>query len=146
MRRIVGALALIAFAAFVATFIFPSHDSPMAKIDGVKAALEKDDAAAIASAIDGYPSCPDGPPVALLATQRSPRDTACFAAIATALGSKHGYNQKPADQAASTTIAIVLLRDGRGDWVGALRRVARHAQDRQRATASTRSASRSLAR
>ena len=48
---------------------------------------------------------------------RPPRDTACFAEIASALGSKRGFNPKPPDQAAATTVAIVLLRDGRGDWV-----------------------------
>jgi hypothetical protein len=90
---------------------------PMAKIDAVRESLEKDDAAAIASATEGYPACADAPPVALLPTQPSPRDTGCFAEIATALGSKKGFVSKPADQAATTTIAIVLLRDGRGDWV-----------------------------
>jgi len=89
----------------------------MAKIDAVRESLEKDDAAAIASAVEGYPSCADAPPVALLPTQPSPRDTGCFAAIADALGSKRGFNPKPPDQAAATTVAIVLLRDGRGDWV-----------------------------
>jgi hypothetical protein len=89
----------------------------MAKIDGVRESLEKDDAASITSAVDGYPTCSDAPPVALLPTQPSPRDTGCFAEIATALGSKRGFNPKPPDQAAATTVAIVLLRDGRGDWV-----------------------------
>ena len=94
----------------------------MAKIDGVRESLEKDDAAAITSAVDGYPACADAPSVALLPTQPSPRDTACFAEIANALGSKRGFNPKPPDQAAATTVAIVLLRDGRGDWIA-------HSQD-----------------
>lgn len=89
----------------------------MAKIDAVREALEKDDAAAVSSAIEGYPACTDAPPVALLPTQPSPRDTGCFAEIASALGSKKGFTQKPPDQAAATTVAIVVLRDGRGDWV-----------------------------
>ena len=91
--------------------------SPMAKIDAVRDALEKDDAAAVTRALEGYPACPDAPPVALLPTQPSPRDTACFADIANALGSKKGFSPKPPDQAAATTAAIVLLRDGRGDWL-----------------------------
>lgn len=90
---------------------------PMAKIDAVREALEKDDAAAVSSAVEGYPACADAPPVALLPTQPSPRDTGCFAEIATALGSKKGFQPKPPDHAAATTVAIVLLRDGRGDWV-----------------------------
>jgi hypothetical protein len=89
----------------------------MAKIDAVRESLERDDAAAIASAIEGYPACADAPPVALLPTQPSPRDTGCFGEIATALGSKKGFVAKPPDHAAATTVAIVLLRDGRGDWV-----------------------------
>lgn len=89
----------------------------MAKIDAVRDALEKDDAAAIARAIEGYPACADAPPVALLPAQASPRDTGCFAEIANALGSKKGFNPRPPDQAASTTVAVVLLRDGRGDFV-----------------------------
>ena len=89
----------------------------MAKIDAVRDALEKDDPAAIKSAVEGLPACADAPPVALLATQPSPRDTGCFAEIANALGSKKGFSATPPDQAATTTIAIVLLRDGRGDWV-----------------------------
>lgn len=89
----------------------------MAKIDAVREALEKDDPAAIKSAIEGYPACADGPPVALLATQPGPRDTGCFAEIANAVGSKKGFNPLPPDQSAATTVAIVLLRDGRGDWV-----------------------------
>jgi hypothetical protein len=83
----------------------------------VREALEKDDAAAITSAVDGYAACADAPPVALLPKQPSPRDTGCFAEIASALGSKNGFVASPPDQAAATTAAIVLLRDGRGDWL-----------------------------
>ncbi len=90
---------------------------PMAKIEAVRDALEKDDAASFKSAVEGYPACVDAPPVALMPTQPAPRDTACFADIANALGSKKGFSIAPPDQAAATTVAIVLLRDGRGDWV-----------------------------
>jgi hypothetical protein len=89
----------------------------MAKIEAVRDSLEKDDTSAITSAVAGYPACADGPPVALLPNQPSPRDTGCFAEIANALGSKKGFSPKPPDHAAATTVAIVLLRDGRGDWV-----------------------------
>ncbi|MDB5212786.1 MAG: hypothetical protein JWO86_713, partial [Myxococcaceae bacterium] len=119
MRSVVRVLALASLACvYVAGLAGTSGcKGPMAKIDGVRESLEKDDAASIASAVDGYPVCSDAPPVALLPTQPSPRDTGCFAEIATALGSKRGFNPKPPDQAAATTVAIVLLRDGRGDWV-----------------------------
>ena len=112
MRRVVNALALTSLALP----LLSGCKGPMAKIDAVRDALEKDDAAAIKSAIDGYPACMDAPPVALLANQPSPRDTGCFAEIANALGSKKGFSSPPPDQAATTTIAIVILRDGRGDW------------------------------
>jgi hypothetical protein len=90
---------------------------PMAKIEAVRDSLEKDDASSITSAIDGYPACADAPPAVLLPNQPSPRDTGCFAEIANALGSKKGFSPKPPDQAAAATVAVVLLRDGRGDWV-----------------------------
>ncbi len=89
----------------------------MAKIDALRKALESDDAVAVASATSGYPACNDAPPEALLTTQASARDVSCFAAIANALGSKKGFLPMPADHAATATIAVVLLRDGRGDWV-----------------------------
>ena len=117
MRRVAGGLAVASLACAGALVLAPACKSPMAKIEAVRDSLEKDDAAAIASAVEGYPACADAPPVALLPTQASPRDTGCFAEIANALGSKHGFSPKPPDQAAATTVAIVLLRDGRGDWV-----------------------------
>lgn len=113
MRSVAGGLALCAITLISAS----GCKGPMAKIDAVRESLEKDDGAAIASATDGYPACADAPPVALLPGQPSPRETGCFAEIANALGSKKGFVARPPDHAASTTVAIVLLRDGRGDWV-----------------------------
>lgn len=112
MRRfaVVGVIAAIALTG-------GCKANPMEKIDGVRAALEKDEDAAVTSAVASYAPCPDAPPVALLPTQPSPRDTGCFGEIATALGSKRGFNGAPPDQAAAATAAIVLLRDGRGDWL-----------------------------
>lgn len=89
----------------------------MAKIDGVKNALEKDDAAAIKEAVDGYPACADAPPVAVLPTQASPRELGCLAQIATAVGSKRGFNFASPDQSSTTATTIVLMRDNRGDWM-----------------------------
>src|SRR4051812_10338346 len=114
MRSVAVGLALCAVTLFSGS----GCKGPMAKIDAVRESLEKDDGAAITSATDGYPACADAPPVALLPGQASPRETGCFAEIATALGSKKGFVARPPDHAASTTVAIVLLRDGRGDWVG----------------------------
>ncbi|MBX3192600.1 MAG: hypothetical protein KF819_36790 [Labilithrix sp.] len=124
MRRV--AWALIGASA-ISALAFACKGG-MAKIEAVRDALEKDDAAAIKSAIDGYPACPDAPPVALSPKQPSPRDTGCLADIANALGSKKGFAPSPPDQAAATTAAIVILRDGRGDylahseaWIGSLK-------------------------
>lgn len=125
MRRVGWSLvSLVTLAALLAlgAGALPGCKGPMAKIDAVHEALEKDDPAAVASAVEGYPACADAPPVALLPTQPSPRDTACFADIATALGSKKGFTARPPDHAALTTVAIVLVRDGRGDWIA-------HAED-----------------
>lgn len=110
MRKVAVSLVLLAG-------LLAACKGSMAKIEAVRDALEKDDVSSIKSAVEGYPACADAPPVALLATQPSPRDTGCFADIATALGSKKGFSPLPPDQAATTTVAIVLLRDGRGDWV-----------------------------
>lgn len=122
MRSVVGPFGLhsrasVASVALGAAVAVSACKGPMAKIDAVREALERDDASAVSSSIGGYPACADAPPVALLPTQPSPRDTGCFAEIASALGSKKGFSPKPPDHAAATTVAIVLLRDGRGDWV-----------------------------
>ena len=115
MRRVAGGLVCI--VVFASATLAAGCKGPMAKIDAVRESLERDDSAAIASATEGYPACADAPPLALLPTQPSPRDTGCFADIANALGSKKGFVGRPPDHAATTTVAIVLLRDGRGDWV-----------------------------
>lgn len=115
MRRVAGGLVCIVGVA--SALLAAGCKGPMAKIDAVRESLERDESAAIASATEGYPACADAPPVALLPTQPSPRDTGCFAEIASALGSKKGFVARPPDHAATTTVAIVLLRDGRGDWV-----------------------------
>lgn len=118
MRRAVTALVLVSSASSaLGLSLVAGCKGSMAKIEAIREGLEKDDSAAIKSAIEGYPACADAPLVALLATQPSPRDTGCFAEIATALGSKKGFSAAPPDQAATTTVAIVLLRDGRGDWI-----------------------------
>ncbi len=89
----------------------------MAKIEGLRDALAGDDAGAAKTATSGLPSCPDAPPAALSAGQPSPRDKGCFSDIANALGSQKGFVASPPDQAAGATVAVVLVRDGRGDWV-----------------------------
>jgi hypothetical protein len=89
----------------------------MAKIDGLRDALVKDDAGEIKSATSGLPSCPDLPPMALSVGQASPRDKGCLSDLANALGSQKGFVSNPPDQAAATTVAVVLLRDAHGDWI-----------------------------
>lgn len=91
--------------------------NPMAKIDAVRDALAKDDAAAVKAVTERYPACTDAEPVALAPGQPSPRDTGCFAEIAAALGSKKGFTRSPPDQASAATAAIVISREGRGDWL-----------------------------
>ncbi len=115
MRRVVAPVVASLVAAVA---LLDACKGSMTKIDAVREALEKDDPAAITSATEGYPACVDAPPVALLAAQPAPRDTGCFQQIANALGSKKGFSPLPPDHAAAATVAIVMLRDGRGDWVG----------------------------
>lgn len=89
----------------------------MAKIEKVRDALVTDDAEKIASAIEGYPACPDAPPVAVAKDKRGPREDGCLREIADALGSKRGFTAPNGDNASATAVAIVLLRDKRGDYV-----------------------------
>lgn len=89
---------------------------PMAKIEAVRDGLVADDAAKIKDATTGYPTCPDVPPAAVPAGQPGPRDKGCLSEIANGLGSKIGFRAPPVDQAAAATAALVLVRDGRGDW------------------------------
>ena len=42
---------------------------------------------------------------------------ACLGDLATAVGSKSGYNATKPDQSAATAVAILLARDKHGDWV-----------------------------
>jgi hypothetical protein len=90
---------------------------PMAKVEALRDALARGDASAVRRATEGFAACPETAPVALAAGQPSPHDKGCFAEIARQLGSKKGFNPSPADQAAAATVALVLVRDRRGDWV-----------------------------
>jgi hypothetical protein len=89
----------------------------MAKIESLRDALRTEDSSAIQSSTTDLPKCPDAPSVAVPPGKPGPRDAGCLAEIANALGSKKGFVATPPDQAAATTAAVVLVRDGRGDYV-----------------------------
>lgn len=89
---------------------------PMAKIEAVRDALVADDATALRESVAGYPTCIDAPPVVVPPGKPGPHDAGCLAEIANALGSKRGFLPNPPDHASATTAAVVLSRDGRGDW------------------------------
>lgn len=108
MRRAAGLLFMIVTAC--------GSKGAMAKIDGVRDGLVADDADDIKKATSGYPTCPEVPPAAVPAGQPGPRDKGCLSEIANALGSKIGFRAPPVDQAAAATAALVIARDGRGDW------------------------------
>lgn len=91
---------------------------PRSKSEVLRDALVDDDTSAIADALKGFPTCPDTPPVALAVGQPSPLEKTCLTEIANALGSKSGFTSSPPDQASAGAAALVLLRDGRGDWLG----------------------------
>lgn len=108
MRRAAGVLFLIVAAC--------GSKGAMAKIDALRDGLVADDADAIKKSTSDYPTCPDVPPAAVPVGQPGPRDKGCLSDIANALGSKIGFRAPPVDQAAAATAALVIARDGRGDW------------------------------
>jgi hypothetical protein len=81
---------------------------PLAKIEAVRDGLADDDLVAVRSATSSYPVCKE--PFTVLP------EKGCFQDIANAFGSKNGFNTAPPDQAAAATVALVLVREKRGDW------------------------------
>jgi hypothetical protein len=77
----------------------------------LRGALATGDASAVAGATRGAPRCDAE------AGARAP--DACLAEIAAWLGSKTGFHVDPPDQASAATAALVVTRDGRGEWVPA---------------------------
>lgn len=112
--RVTGALA---FGLLGAVSLGVACKGPMAKIEAVREALVMDDATAIHESIASYPACADAPPIVVGPGRPGPHDAGCLAEVANALGSRRGFLPDPPDHAAAVTAAIVLLRDGRGDWL-----------------------------
>lgn len=115
MRKLGGGKALVLLAAAM-PFASGCRGS-MAKIDAVRDALVTDDVAPIADATAGFPTCSELPAVATPPGAPGPYDAGCLSAIANALGSKRGFVGDAPDHAAATTAALVVLREGRGDWL-----------------------------
>lgn len=92
--------------------LFGCKKEPFAKIEALRDALAEGDAKAIASATDGYATCKD--------PNGAPSDDGCLKEIATGFGSKSGFSSKSPNQAAVAAVALVVTRDGRGDFVPAL--------------------------
>ncbi len=88
----------------------------MSKIAAVRDALVTDDASPIRHATSGYPACTDAPPAVTAPGKPGPYD-GCLASIANALGSTQGFVADPPDHAGAAAAALVLTRDGRGDWL-----------------------------
>lgn len=115
--RIGRATSVAIVAAAVATCFSLAGCKRTPKIDGLRDALAQDDPAAARSATEGLAACAELPPVALAPGEPSPRDKLCLSEIANALGSQKGYVVTPPDQAAAATVAVVIARDKRGDWI-----------------------------
>jgi hypothetical protein len=81
---------------------------PLAKIEAVRDGLANDDTDAVKNTTSSFPVCKE--PFTVLP------EKGCFTEIANAFGSKSGFNMKPPDQAATATVALVLVREKRGDW------------------------------
>lgn len=110
------AAAFLLVAVVVAPACKPKP--PMARIEALRDALVRGEAAGVARATEDLPTCPkDAPAVALAPGQPSPLEKGCLGAIATALGSKKGFVAVPPDQASTATAAALIARDGRGDLV-----------------------------
>ncbi|MBS2018019.1 MAG: hypothetical protein JST00_34410 [Deltaproteobacteria bacterium] len=114
------AVLLASLAALEGCGSCSGGSSNVNKIEAMSAALERDDTAALSGVIEKLPRCEDAEPVALGDKQPSPRDSKCLTDIANALGSKRGFNPSPPDQAAAATAAVMLMREGRGDFVAHL--------------------------
>ncbi len=113
-----SAFAALAFVAgFVTLGAGAGCRGPMAKIESLRQALISGDTKTIREATTGYPTCTETAPVATLPGKPGPYDAGCLTEIATALGSKQGYDPKNPDHAAAATAALVIARDGRGDWL-----------------------------
>ena len=80
----------------------------MAKIEAVRDGLASDEVGNVKSATDGFPICTE--PFTVLP------EKGCFQDIAAAFGSKTGFNAKTPDQASAATVALVVVRERRGDW------------------------------
>lgn len=117
MRTFDGALRTAASAIVLFASLTVGCKGPMATIERLRDALVGDEAASIREATAGFPTCADEPPIAVARGKPGPRDAGCLSDIANALGSKRGFVTNPPDHAAATTAALVLTRDGRGDWL-----------------------------
>lgn len=116
MRKLGSALTTLALVVSIGA-VASGCKGPMAKIEALRDALVTDDASPIRDATAGYPTCDDAPPVVIVPGKPGPRDAGCLTEIANALGSKAGFVPNPPDHAAAATAALVVTRDGRGDWL-----------------------------
>ena len=79
------------------------------KTESVREALARDDVAA-AKAVASAAECG-------AKETEGDRAKGCLDALAKALGSKEAFNPANPDQAAAAAVAVVLVRERRGDWV-----------------------------
>lgn len=102
--------------AFVASTQFGCH-RPTARIEALRAALVSDELGPIQEVTTAYPPCGDAPAVVTPPGKPGPRDGGCLSEIAAAFGSQHGFTTTPPDHAAAATAALIVARDGRGDFL-----------------------------
>jgi hypothetical protein len=87
-----------------------SCKGPMARIEALRDALVADDSSALRDATSIAPPCSASSP---------PESHECLTSVANAIGSKRGFVANPPDHAGASAAALVLLRNGRGDWLEA---------------------------
>lgn len=95
------------FAAAVA-----ACKGPNAKIEALRDGLAADDATALDGASAGFPACKE--------PFTAPADKGCLTDLAHAFGSKSDFNGKSPDQASAASVALVVARDKRGDWLASV--------------------------
>lgn len=120
MRRLVAAAALAMPLLFLAGALLGPLEGckpKVVKMEAVRDALLSSDPAAFEETVKNVPTCPDAPPVAVLPGKPSPLDKGCLSDIANMFGSRTGFQPMPPDQAALTTAAVLVARDGRGDRI-----------------------------
>jgi hypothetical protein len=82
---------------------------PIARIEALRDALARGDGARVETALEDLPACNGAIPIG--------KDGGCLGDLARAFGAKAGYRDAPPDQASAAAVAVVITREGHGEWL-----------------------------